>query len=571
MQRLYDNVGEDTVGNGEDMVEVIAKYNGDIKMIAAELGASAEILTENYAIITIARKNIPVLYQYTQIENLELPKNLYIADAYDFISTCVRSVQDKRSYGLTGSGTIVAIIDSGIDYTHPDFRTEDGGTRILYMWDQMCKGTPPAGFSSGAEYNREQINEALRSPDPMAIIPTRDTDGHGTAVAGIAAGNGRESGGVNAGVAPEADLIVVKIGMKGYQSFTKTTELLRALKYVIDKAREAEKPVAINMSFEMNNGSHLGDSLFETYIADMGSRWKNCIVVPTGNEGAAGHHFAGSIGSGETKEIGFFTAAGINNFYISMWKNFADSFSVELVFPGGVSSGMIGIESQVKTVRASNMSLTVIYGQPSRYSISQEIYFEVKAVTDYISSGVWKLVVKATEVVDGKFEMWLPTSGTVTDETYFTNPTSSRTMTIPSTALKVISVAGYNDKIGNIAGFSGVGSENLALPNPDLAAPAVGILTTKAGGGYDSYTGTSMAAPFVTGSAALMMQWGIVQKNSPFVYGERLKGFLRLGASRDTRMRYPNPKFGYGTLCLSATMTYMDRYKWGGDEIWLQT
>jgi len=130
-------------------------------------------------------------------------------------------------------------------------------------------------------------------------------------------------------------------------------------------------------------------------------------------------------------------------------------------------------------------------------------------------------------------------------------------LTIPSTADKMITVAGYNDRVGNIAEFSGRGNSNMALPSPDLAAPAVGILTTRVGGGYDAFTGTSMAAPFVTGSVALMMQWGIIENNDPFLYGERVRAFLRLGASRQANVVYPNPMSGYGTLCLNNTMTFL--------------
>lgn len=550
--------------------EVIAKYSGDLTPIAQELQATVEVLIQGYAIITLDRARIPALYSYPQIESLELPKTLYIATSNNLISSCIRAVQDPKVYGLSGEGVLVGVIDSGIDYTHPDFRNEDGTTRIVSLWDQTIDGIPPAGFSAGAEYSREQIDNALRSPVPLEIIPSKDTVGHGTAVAGIAAGNGRSGSDDNVGVAPRSELIVVKIGTRGYRSFARTTELMRAVKYVIVKAASLQKPVAINISFGMNDGSHRGDSLFETYLSDMGTVWKNSVVIPTGNEGAAGHHYASDIVSGQTKDIDFFTAAGIEQFYLSLWKNFADSFSVELVFPDGSSSGVIGIESQVKNVRIGNLVLTVVYAQPSHYSVRQEIYFTVRAATGSVGSGLWKLRIIAGTVVDGNIEVWLPTSEEVTDKTHFSSPTITDTMTIPSTSQKVIKVAGYNDLVGNIAEFSGVGNINPALPNPDLAAPAVGILTTKSGGGYDTFTGTSMAAPFVTGAAALMMEWGIVQKNDPFLYGERLKAFLRLGAKRTPRTVYPNSTFGYGTLCLNTTMGFLERYQWGGFSIWLQ-
>ncbi len=566
---VLDNGLQNLFPGEEKETEVIAKFHGDITQIARDLQAEVEILSQEYAIITIDKDKIPRLYFYPQIEHLELPKNLYIASAFNLASSCIPPVQDRETYNLSGAGVIVAIIDSGIDYLHPDFRNEDGSTRILYMWDQTGKGTPPSGFTAGAEYTQEQINEALQSPNPLEMVNFTDENGHGTAVAGIAAGNGRGSNGVNSGVATEASLIVVKVGMKGFMAFARTTELMRAVKYVIDTARTLNHPVVINMSFGMNNGSHRGDTLFETYLTDISNEWKTSIVIPTGNEGAAGHHYRGQIASNQIKEIDFFTAPGIEEFYISFWKNFADSFSVEVIFPNGESSGVISISNQVKNVRVDNLMLTVIYGQPSHYSINQEIFFQVRATTETVKTGTWKLRIISGRVVDGNFRMWLPTLELVTDKTYFSNPTSEDTLTIPSTAYKMVTVAGYNDRVGNIAEFSGKGNANMALPNPDLAAPAVGIISTSPGGGYDSFTGTSMAAPFVTGSVALMMQWGIVNNNDPFLYGERVRAFLRLGANRQANVTYPNPTFGYGTLCLSSTMGFLERYRWGSNNLWL--
>lgn len=559
---LFDNT---------ELVEVIVKYNGDIDSVARELNAVVEILFQGYAIITINPKNINQLYSYTQIESLELPRKLFIESSFNLISTCVRSVQNSNSESLTGAGVIVAIIDYGIDYTHQDFRNEDGTSRILYLWDQTESGTPPAGFAAGAEYSQQQLNEALKAENPFLVVPSRDISGHGTAVAGIAAGNGRQSKGENTGVAPAADLIVVKVGTRGFTSFARTTELMRAVKYVIDKARMLNQPLAINISFGMNNGSHRGDSLFESYLSDISTEWKNAIIIPTGNEGSAGHHFAAKLISNNIREVDFFTASGISQFYVSMWKDFTDSLTVEIIFPDGLTSGVIGIENQIKNVQIENVLLTVIYSQPSHFSVRQEIFFNFQAKTGVISAGLWKIRIISGIIVDGNIEMWLPTTEEVTINTRFSNPVSWMTLTIPSSAERVIKVSGYNDRIGSISEFSGTGSNNAEPPKPDIAAPAFNILTVKSGGGYDSFSGTSMAAPFVTGSAALMMQWGIVQQNDPFLYGERIKAFLRLGANRKSTIIYPNLSYGYGTLCLQNTIDFLKRYKWGGNNQWLQT
>ena len=548
-------------------MEVIIKYNGDIKSIEERLNGRAEALTDSYGVIEIPQERLAELYALPETEDIELPKRLYVGSSYQISSSCIAPVQNKNRYDLKGRGVITAIIDSGIDYTHLDFRNEDGSTRLISIWDQTINGSPPQGFYKGTEYSREMINEALQSTEPFELVPTRDFVGHGTAVAGIAAGNGAASSGQNTGAAPQCDIVAVKVGRRGNDFFAQSTDIMRAVKYVTDKARSMNEPVAINLSFGMNEGAHDGHSLFEEYLAQAANLWKNVIVAPTGNEGSAGHHYSGRVVQGQTKEIEFFTASGIERFYISLWKNFADSFSFELIFPSGLSSGIIDIESQYKTIRTGGLVMNAVYGQPRRYSVSQEIYIEVyadrQASGGTISAGDWLLRLIPSSIVDGRIEAWLPTLEEVSSRTYFSIPDSGNTMTLPSTAEKLIRVAGYNDRIGSIAPFSGVGADVCTGRIPDIEAPAVNIISAAVGGGYDSFTGTSFAAPFVTGSAALLMEWGITNGNSPFFYGERIKAFLRLGARRRTGTKYPAPAFGYGRLCLEASLAYAIRYAEG--------
>lgn len=547
--------------------EVIVKYHGDLVAIGRAIGAEVEILYDGYAIITLEKSAIPKLLTYPEVEHIELPKRLSIEASFDLTSSCITSVQDRNSFGLTGQGVLVAIIDSGIDYTHPDFLRSDGTSRVLYLWDQTVEGTPPAGFFGGTEYTNAQLNAALAQEAPYQVVPSKDTNGHGTAVAGIAAGNGSRA--ETLGVAPDAELLVVKIGLRGFGSFARTTEIMRAVKYVIDRAEQLGRPVAVNLSLGMNNGSHLGDSVFETYLSDVSSRWKSVFVVPTGNEGTAGHHYQGTIATNEIREIDFFTANGLSGFFVSLWKHFEDNFSIEVVFPNGKSSGIVGIESQVKTVRESGFVATIFYGQPSRYTVQQELRVEVQATDGgVLNAGLWKIRLRANRIVEGSFDIWLPTLEEVTAKTFFSVASDLATLTIPSTAARVVRVAGYHNRVGSIADFSGRGYANLALPGPDLAAPAVNITSAAAGGGYSTFTGTSMAAPFVTGAAALMMQWGIVQGNDPFLYGERVKAFLRIGAARKAGTSYPNPSSGYGTLCLENTMRTLVDYRLGSYDIW---
>jgi len=534
--------------------EVIVKYNGNLSVVTATLSITAEILGDSFAILTIPPERIPELHKFREIEFIELPKSLALQQAMQ--DACINPVQTVRTggYGLRGSGVIIGIIDSGIDYAHPDFCNMDGTSRIMYIWDQLGEGSPPQGFQSGVEYNSAQLNEVLQNP---GIIPSMDFIGHGTAVSGVAAGNGRASGGTNMGVAPDASLIVVRLGERGHESFARTTEIMRALKYIMDKAMQHNMPVAINLSFGTNNGSHAGDSLFETYINAVAQRWRSVVAVATGNEGAAQHHFGGLIAASQTMEVAFTVATGLQSVYLTLWKNFADTLDLELISPGGQSSGVLRSTERIRQVNLGGTNAAIYYRQPTIYSRSQEAFFDL----DGNPAGIWRLRITGRKVVDGEFHIWLPTLEEVGPGTAFLTPDPGLTLTLPSTTPNVISVGGYNSTFGSAADFSGQGYTYRDIyVKPDLVAPAVSVLSTRTGGGYDIFTGTSIAAPFVAGAAALMMEWGIVRGNDPFLYGQRVKAFLQKGAAKILDIPHPNPVWGYGALCLKASMDYLAEY-----------
>ena len=249
--------------------EVIVRYFGELQSLQLRFPdwQITELLNE-YAIIRLPESQIAQLAELPQIEYIEKPKQLFFEAAQGRRASCMLLVQTGRGAvgsrtNLTGAGVLVAVIDSGIDYRHPDFCNADGTTRIVALWDQTAvpreKEAPPKGYSQGVEYTREQINQALQASDALVaaqIVPQADTSGHGTHVAGIAAGNGRASGGVNRGVAYESELIIVKLGVPGGGSFPRTTELMTAVDYCIRKARELLMPLAVNLSFGNNYGSH---------------------------------------------------------------------------------------------------------------------------------------------------------------------------------------------------------------------------------------------------------------------------------------------------------------------------
>ncbi|MCL2852348.1 MAG: S8 family serine peptidase [Defluviitaleaceae bacterium] len=566
MPESNDKIGlDETTGKWE----VIVRYTGDIMRLEGLLNTGVELLGEGFAILTVRPEDIDKLSTYPEIISVERPKVITQSLYESLREACVFPVQDTGGYGLSGKGVLIAILDSGVDFRHTDFRNADGSSRILYIWDQLDEGTPPSGFHHGREYTNEQLTDALKNNTPLTTNPQLNTLSHGTAVAGAAAGNGSASDGRNKGVATEAGLIVVRLGETGRKSFARTTELMRAIKYSIDKAVGLNMPLCINISYGTNDGPHDGRSLFASYIDAMSQVWKVVFVVAAGNEGAAGHHYMGSLRPGETKDVEFFFSGAQPSAYLTVWKNFTDTMTFELVAPDGGSTGKLSATVQELSVRLGATNVVAQYGQPSHYSPDQNIYFRLEAAQSggRIAEGLWVLRVVAGEITDGRIDVWLPTNQEVTDKTAFVNPTPDITLTIPSTADGVITVGAYDAALGSIANFSGRGLERDGAVKPDIVAPGVDVLAPMAGGGYDSFTGTSIAAPIVTGCAALMMQWGIVQGNDPFLYGQRAKAFLRLGAQRTPGETYPNGTWGYGRVCLEATMGYLRDYAGKGLKI----
>jgi subtilisin family serine protease len=330
---------------------------------------------------------------------------------------------------------------------------------------------------------------------------------------------------------------------------------MRGVKFCLDIAEGLEMPIAINISYGTNEGAHNGSSLFETFLDSASQRWKNVICVAAGNERSSGHHFRGVISQGQSLQIEFGIGENIRNVFLSLWKNFADTYQVELVSPSGSSSGIISLLNRVTRVVLDGVRVSMLYGQPNHYNINQEIYIGLEGVGGAIRSDVWTLVLWGAQVVDGNFDIWLPMTDMVTERTSFLEPSALTSITIPSTAYSVICVGGYNSILNSVAFFSGLGFRYMTNgQKPDIVAPAVGIISAASGGGYDSFTGTSIAAPFVTGSAALMMEWGIVKRNDLFLYGQKVKAFLCRNASRNFPFSFPNEAWGYGVLNLIATM-----------------
>ncbi len=538
--------------------DLIVKYSGSLEAVRA-LASSVVELQNEYAVITIRESDIEALTQIPEIEYIEKPKRLFFQVANGRRVSCIDSVQQDTRLSLYGQGILVAIIDSGIEYENVDFRNEDGTTRILALWDQsLAPGegrVPPKGYAVGAEYTSGQINEALgRSTldDRRQIVPSQDTSGHGTAVAGVAAGNGRNSSGQYAGAAPKSNLLVVKLGNPVKDGFPRTTELMQGIDYVVRKALELRMPVAVNISFGNTYGSHDGSSLLERFIDDISNIWKSCICIGSGNEAASAGHTSGIMRMGREEIIQLAVQSSQPAISIQIWKEYTDIVDISLMTPAGVTIGPIQEILGPQRFSVGQTEILLYYGEPSPYSTAQEIFIDMLPKETYVASGVWRLILNPRKVVSGAYELWLPSENVLNQGTGFLFPTDQTTLTIPSTAGRVVTVGAYNALTFAYADFSGRGyTRGANLVKPDIVAPGVDVTAAAIGGGYAQFTGTSFAVPFVTGGAALMMEWGIVRNNDPYLYGEKVKAYLRRGArALPGFAEYPNPQVGYGALCV---------------------
>lgn len=554
------NVGYDP---GEKTWELIVRYNGSLESLRDE-GIRVDELAAGYAVLVVPESRIEQVSAMEQIVYIEKPKRLFFASNMARAASCLSTIQTSSGSGaggagagvisglesgLTGRGVLVAVIDSGIDYFHPDFRNQDGTTRIGLLADQ----------DRDRIYTREEINAALETgsrTSALALVPSTDPSGHGTAVAAIAAGNGREGNGVYRGVAYESELMVVKLGTPLTDSFPRTTQLMKALDLVVRRAQDMNRPLAVNISFGNTYGSHDGTSLLETFINDMSGIGRNVIVAGTGNEGTGAGHRAGSLVMGQEENAQLSIAPYETGMGVQLWKSYVDQFSIRLVTPSGEIIGPIDSRLGPQTLRYGGTQILIYYGKPSPFSRAQEVYFDFLPVRDYLDSGIWTFRLTPERIVTGRYDMWLPSRGILNPSTRFLRPVPETTLTIPSTAANVISVGAYDDSYRAYADFSGRGfTRQTGQVKPDLAAPGVDIVTARRGGGYEAVTGTSFAAPFVTGSAALLMQWGILQGNDPFLYGEKVKAYFTRGARHLPGYDvWPNERLGYGTLCVGDSL-----------------
>lgn len=486
--------------------------------------------------------------------------------------SCILQVTQQEPY-LTGAGTVIAVLDSGIDYFLPEFLDAKGQTRILAIWDQTGQPDetqgrmPPQGYREGVLYTREMINEALAlgRGEGQRLVPVFDLSGHGTAVAGVAAGT-------DTGVAPGADLLIVRLGNPQADSFPRTTQLMRGVNFAVNLGVSLNKPVAVNISFGNTYGDHQGNSLLERFIDNAAEIGRSAIIIGSGNEGASLGHTAGVVGR-EGRMVELSVGDYETGLSIQLWKFYQDVYNLVIISPGG---GRMTVElSDIREAQAvrrtlEQTQLLCYLGKPLPYNVQQEVFIDMIPSGSYINAGVWRIELVPVSLVTGEYRFYLPGYAVRNAATGFFLPTPDMTITIPSTSRRAITAGAYDTARRSYADFSGRGyvyryddgrtdtaggQQIIAGVKPDLCAPGVGITVPVPDGGYGQVSGTSFAAPFVAGTAALLMEWGIVRGNDRFLYGERLKAALIKGAQPLAGVpARPDSRIGWGTLCAAKAL-----------------
>lgn len=538
-------------------------------------------ISNNLDIHYYERGSLPPLsiqtYTYTAI-----PKCFGLLDTTALEVSGILQLQNQPALSLRGQGVLVGFIDTGITYTNACFKDSAGTTRILAIWDQT--GTPdvqnnssgrtrhsPEGFEYGVEYTKEDIDVALASDDPYAVVPQRDENGHGTLLASIACGSGDAAANF-IGAAPLCDIAMVKVkeakpylrdffyipqSVPAYQE----NDIMAAVAYLEQKARQLQKPLVICLGMGSNNGSHSGGSELEEYLNTIGALWRRCVVVASGNEANERHHFhgmsnvtlgaagntAGNALPSDPVEVEISVENDMPGFYLELWAAAPEVFAVSVTSPSGRRLPQVATRvgaHQEYAFLLEGTTVEIDYRSVGRTRGDQLVFVRF----DKAARGIWTLSVYPDTTITGNFNVWLPMQGMLPSDAYFLRPDPDITLTSPSSAQIPLTVGGYRSSDNSLYIQSGRGFTVSSVIKPDLCAPAVNVQGAGVRNNYVTGSGTSIAAAITAGACAQLMEWGVYRQESLSLNSVEIGNVLIRGCDRDRDTVYPNTAWGFGRL-----------------------
>lgn len=549
----------------EHFGDFIVKYMQNVEN-TMELfpGTTFQAINEIFGILYVPLENTGEL-EITGTSYNSIPKCYTYMDMEAAGASGITRLHDHPYLKLRGRGTAVAVIDSGIDYQNEVFRNA-GGSRIAYLWDQSLEEESDIGAAKvpyGRLFRKRDIDLALDSENPFSIVPSRDTNGHGTALAGIAAGN-MVQGENFTGAAPEATLIIIKVKpakqyLRNFYLYPPEAEVFQeddvmmAIAFAIRLAKEMGVPLSICVGIGSSQGAHLGTNALSQYVDYVANFSQVSVSVAAGNEGNTRNHSTGIFSQEREKIVTELRVAEREQgFTMEFWGEPPEIYELSIQSPTGeileVSSS-IGSRTQELSFVFVETKVYVNYILIERQTGYSLVYIRFF----HPASGIWKIFTQGKNKQNVQFHMWLPVEGLISQDTYFLEPSPYTTVTAPGDARNSITATAYQHRDGSIYIAAGRGYTPNGMVTPHLAAPGVNVKVPLVRGGFGIRSGTSISAAQTAGIAALLFEWAIIRNNQPFFTGSSVKYYLQRGARREENMQYPNPEWGYGRVDLYHT------------------
>lgn len=562
----------------EETGDYIIEYNSlYFEQIQRQDGVCISCINDTWCILYTnypGSRNINIQQGYYSV-----PKLYGLMDTTSFDASGITATLNQPLLNVRGQGVLIGFLDTGIDYLREDFKASGGRTRIAAVWDQTIQSVnyeEDTGEAAGTEqydreqvqsmvqygtvYTREDINAALAAEregqNPYDIVPSRDENGHGTFLAGVAAASETAD---YIGAAPEAEILMVKLkpAKKYLRDFYllperveaySETDMMMGVRFLQQYAIREKKPLVICVGLGTASGSRTGALPFADLLNTLARQVNTVVVTCTGNEANNRTHTSGlAVSDTEPSEIEITVGADERGFVMEIWAESLDILSVAITSPSG--ERISRIPARIDTGGVYNFLL-----ERSQVAVDYRV---VESASGYEvifmrfinpAQGIWKIHVYSLTNIVGRYNAWLPLKQFLSGNTYFLNSNPSTTLTEPGAAERVISVGAYNHITDASYVASGRGYTATGLIKPDFVAPGVDVYGVRAGGGYTTRTGTSVAAAHAAGAAALLLTWGVTDGNLPYMGTNEVKSVLIRGAKRENNTVYPNNIYGYGKM-----------------------
>ncbi len=473
---------------------------------------------------------------------------------------------------LSGSGVIIGLVDTGIDYRNQVFQYADDTSKIISIWDQTIDNgnNYPEGLYYGTEYTREMINTALSSDDPLSVVPSTDEIGHGTVLASIAGGT-YDAANNFMGVAPNAEFVIVKLKQAkanikdffflpqdtiGYQE----NDIMLGINYLMQTANQLNRPIAICIGLGSSQGAHLGEGIFNNYLAGIGKLSNVSIVVAAGNEGSSEHHVFGEMSPANNYNDVLLTVGNDNpGFFMEFWGSAPSVFTVDIYTPGVELIGSIpSVFLQGSTIHLVTETTSIIVDNILESSLGGD-QFMLYRIRSPIK-GTWRFRITALGNLSASYHMWLPINNFIQEGTYFENSNPYTTITTPGNEKTVLTATAYNALTRELYYAASKGFTKDNQPKPDITAPGVDVLAPGIGNQYMLNTGTSVAAAYTAGTVALLLEWGIIRGNQIALPSAKVRSIMAIGADRSADIIYPNPDWGFGIINSTRSIALTIRF-----------